>query len=68
MLFCFPYAGAVMKESAAYYNAVLLLQNSITVTSSRFLHHSNCLRKAEQHYSEQQIPSSQQPVHLMIAG
>jgi hypothetical protein len=34
-------------------------QNSITV-SSRFLHHSKYIRKAEQHYSEQQIPSSQQ--------
>jgi hypothetical protein len=26
------------------------------------------VRKAEQHCSEQQIPSSQQPVHLMMAG
>jgi hypothetical protein len=26
------------------------------------------LRKAEQHYSVQQIPSSQQPVHLTMAG
>jgi hypothetical protein len=28
----------------------------------------NCVRKAEQHYSEQQSPSSQQPIHLMMAG
>jgi hypothetical protein len=25
-------------------------------------------RQAEQHYSEQQIPATQQPVHLMMAG
>jgi hypothetical protein len=28
----------------------------------------NYIRKAEQHYSEQQIPSSQQPVHLLMAS
>jgi hypothetical protein len=28
----------------------------------------NYTRKEEQHYSEQQMPSSQQPVHLMMAG
>jgi hypothetical protein len=28
----------------------------------------NYMRKAEQHYSEQQIPSPQQPVHLTMAG
>jgi hypothetical protein len=28
----------------------------------------NCIRKAEQHYNEQQIPSSQQAAHLMMAG
>jgi hypothetical protein len=28
----------------------------------------NYIRKAEQHYSENQTPSSQQPVHLMMAG
>jgi hypothetical protein len=28
----------------------------------------NYIRKAEQHYSEQQIPSSQQPVQLIMAG
>jgi hypothetical protein len=27
----------------------------------------NHIRKAEQHYSEQQIPSSQQPAHVMKA-
>jgi hypothetical protein len=26
------------------------------------------LRKAEEHYNEQQIPPSQQHVHLMMAG
>jgi hypothetical protein len=26
------------------------------------------IRNAEQHYSEQQIPAPQQPVHLMMAG
>jgi hypothetical protein len=26
------------------------------------------IRKAKQHYSDQQIPSSQQPVHLKMAG
>jgi hypothetical protein len=28
----------------------------------------NYIRKAEQHYSKQPIPSLQQPVHLMMAG
>jgi hypothetical protein len=28
----------------------------------------NCIREAEPHYSEQLIPSSQQLVHLMMAG
>jgi hypothetical protein len=28
----------------------------------------NYMKKAEQHYSEQQILSSPQPVHLMMAG
>jgi hypothetical protein len=26
------------------------------------------IRKAEDHYNEHQIPSSQEPVHLMMAG
>jgi hypothetical protein len=29
---------------------------------------SNYISRAEQHYSEKQIPSAQQPVHLMMGG
>jgi hypothetical protein len=46
----------VMIETAAHCNAFLLLIRS------------KCISKAERHYSEQQIPSSQKPVHLMMAG
>jgi hypothetical protein len=43
---------------------VLLLGNG----SVKTLIQGNYIGKAEQHYSEQQIATLQQPVHLMMAG
>jgi hypothetical protein len=45
------------------------LDRAATVTGHTLeLVRDNYIRKAEQYYSEQQCPPSQQPVHLMMAG
>jgi hypothetical protein len=63
----------VMKKSAAHCNALLLFLANCLGKQLVNLHNlelvrANYIREAEQSYSEQQIPSSQQPVHLMMAG